>query len=87
MIAGHFQQVRRGPRAGDGAEPAIVGVQGVEEREPGPGPSTMATATAWLSVTIGLAASRSSSWYSPNDLRPVVSSARSASACTAAIAA
>src|SRR5215218_918068 len=54
---------------------------------PASGPSTIATATAWLSVTIGFGDRRSSSRYSARICGQSVSSARSASACTAAIAA
>ncbi len=53
----------------------------------GSGPSTMATATAWFSVTTGPGAIASSIRYRASICAQSVSSARGASACTAAMAA
>ena len=78
----------REPLRGGGARPPARLRPAVASRSrPARGPSTIATATAWLSVTIGFGATRSSRRYSARICGQSVSSARAASACTAAIAA
>ena len=62
VVAGHLEQVRAHRGEAVVASHARVGVERCEEVEPGPrARATMATATAWLSVTIGFGAMRSSS--------------------------
>ena len=63
------------PRAG-GGRPSRSSASSVASRSrPARGPSTMATATAWLSVTIGLGATRSSRSYRARICGQSVSSA------------
>ena len=61
-VAGHLEQVRRGrPRGGGRRRSARRRRASSSSSSPARGPSTIATATAWLSVTIGFGATRSSS--------------------------
>ena len=85
-VTGHLEQMRA-----DSLEPVVSCGRPTRvarvRRAPPSGRPPYATATAWLSFTIGLSTSCSSTWYSATICRQSVSSARSAVSCTAAIAA
>ena len=86
-VAGHLEQMRADRVEAMVLGEPLVAVEGREEVKPARGPCTIATATAWLRVTMGLGVKRSSSVYSATICFQSVSSARAASAWTAAIAA
>ncbi|MFI6518188.1 hypothetical protein ACIBF1_21715 [Spirillospora sp. NPDC050679] len=87
MVARHFEKVGAdGVQAVVARHPGVV-VQGGEQVEPRPGPRVIAIATAWLSVTIGLGATRDRIRYSTRICSQSVSSTQGARTCRAAIAA